>query len=209
MQQAADAVSVASLRPSQLQVQAAGGAGWTQIPRRWNTSTRRSYGRRRCAGRGRAVSSRVAGGAGRGHDGARCDKWRRTFKSGGVAGGRRYDISGGSCGVAGAGDAKRDGAASTRARARRCGVDGISLTVRPGWYFIHRPGLEYLKPLDREAAVRIRSRKAGTAVSPPFVTVAHWHSNGGRVRCRLREVDAAVPVCPRTQQYKIVKKIFF
>ena len=102
MQQAADAVSVASLRPSQLQVQAAGGAGWTQIPRRWNTSTRRSCGRRRCAGRGRAVSSRVAGGAGRGHDGARCDKWRRTSKSGGVAGGRRYDISGGSCGVAGA-----------------------------------------------------------------------------------------------------------
>jgi len=98
----------------------------------------------------------VAGGAGRGHDGARCDKWRRTFKSGGVAGGRRYDISGGSCGVAGAGDAKRDGAASTRARARRVGWDG---TVSPGRYFIYCPGLEHFKPLDREAAVRIGLRR--------------------------------------------------
>ena len=135
MQQAADAVSVASLRPSQLQVQAAGGAGWTQIPRRWNTSTRRSCGRRRCAGRGRAVSSRVAGGAGRGHDGARCDKWRRTSKSGGVAGGR----SGGSCGVAGAGNAKRDGAASTRARARRVGVGRYRLP-RTVFHLPSRPG---------------------------------------------------------------------
>ena len=143
------------------------------------------------------------------HRGARRGKWRSTFKGGGVAAGRRYNISGGSCDAADAGDAKRDGAASTRARQE----------MRGGRYFVDRPPRTVFHPPSRFGVFEaVGSGGCGqdsveesgdSCLSPPFVTVAHWHSNGGRVRCRLREVDAAVPVCPRTQQYKIVKKIFF
>ena len=54
--------------------------------------------------------------------------------------------------------------ATTRRAGERgaVGVDGISITVQPGRYPIYRPGLEYFEPLDREAAVTIRSAEVGT-----------------------------------------------
>jgi len=59
--------------------------------------------------------------------------------------------------------ARRRGEPRARERAAvGSGVDGISFTVPPGRYPIYRPGLEYFEPLDREAAVTIRSAEVGT-----------------------------------------------